>query len=80
MRVEELLSAEGVGEHCRGRLAGYKKPRQLHFVDSLPKEFHGENAQGRAPEAPARALGNRLEGFFTSPWRDRANVGAPARS
>jgi acyl-CoA synthetase (AMP-forming)/AMP-acid ligase II len=29
-------TAETLVEHCRTRLAGYKKPREVVFVDSLP--------------------------------------------
>lgn len=31
------LSAEEVIEHCKGNLAGYKKPRYVEFTDSLPR-------------------------------------------
>jgi acyl-CoA synthetase (AMP-forming)/AMP-acid ligase II len=36
------LSAESVIEHCRGQLAGYKKPRHVVFVDSLPRNSLGK--------------------------------------
>jgi long-chain acyl-CoA synthetase len=36
------LSAESVIEHCRGRLAGYKKPRHVVFVESLPRNSLGK--------------------------------------
>ena len=29
-------------EHCRGRLAGYKKPRSIRFVPSLPRSHYGK--------------------------------------
>jgi acyl-CoA synthetase (AMP-forming)/AMP-acid ligase II len=29
-------------EHCRGRLAGYKKPRAIRFVASLPRSHYGK--------------------------------------
>jgi len=28
--------------HCRGHLAGYKTPKQIHFVDALPKNPSGK--------------------------------------
>jgi long-chain acyl-CoA synthetase len=36
------LSAESVIEHCRAQLAGYKKPRHVVFVDSLPRNSLGK--------------------------------------
>ena len=36
------LSAESVLEHCRAQLAGYKKPRHVVFVDSLPRNSLGK--------------------------------------
>jgi acyl-CoA synthetase (AMP-forming)/AMP-acid ligase II len=29
-------------EHCRARLAGYKKPRSIRFVASLPRSHYGK--------------------------------------
>jgi acyl-CoA synthetase (AMP-forming)/AMP-acid ligase II len=29
-------------EHCRARLAGYKKPRSVRFVPSLPRSHYGK--------------------------------------
>ncbi|HLM16610.1 MAG TPA: AMP-binding protein [Acidimicrobiia bacterium] len=43
VRVPERdLSGEDVVEHCRTHLAGYKKPRQVVFVDDLPKTITGK--------------------------------------
>jgi long-chain acyl-CoA synthetase len=36
------VSAESVIEHCRAQLAGYKKPRHVVFVDSLPRNSLGK--------------------------------------
>jgi fatty-acyl-CoA synthase len=36
-------------DHCRGRLAGYKKPARIAFVDDLPR-----NAAGQGLKAPLR--------------------------
>jgi long-chain acyl-CoA synthetase len=41
-RTGTELSAENVVEHCRGQLAGYKKPRHVVFVDSLPRNSLGK--------------------------------------
>lgn len=34
----EGVDAEDVIEHCRARIASYKKPRTVEFVDALPKQ------------------------------------------
>ena len=31
-----------LAEHCRTRLAGYKKPRSIRFVTSLPRSHYGK--------------------------------------
>lgn len=36
------LDAQAVIEHCREQLAGYKKPRHVVFVDSLPRNSLGK--------------------------------------
>lgn len=36
------LTTESVIEHCRGLIAGYKVPRQVEFVDSLPMTASGK--------------------------------------
>lgn len=41
-RAGQKLLAEDVVERCRGRLAGYKKPRRVVFVDALPRNSVGK--------------------------------------
>jgi acyl-CoA synthetase (AMP-forming)/AMP-acid ligase II len=36
------LSEHDLVEHCRVRLAGYKKPRAIRFVASLPRSHYGK--------------------------------------
>jgi long-chain acyl-CoA synthetase len=48
------LSAEGVIEHCHGRLAGYKKPRHVIFVDSLPR-----NSLGKVLKSELRSMAQK---------------------
>ena len=38
---QSLIEAELI-EHCRARLAGYKKPRRVIFVDALPRNAMGK--------------------------------------
>jgi long-chain acyl-CoA synthetase len=49
VRPGATLDAETLIEHCRERIAGYKKPKHVFFVDSLPR-----NALGKVLKAPLR--------------------------
>jgi acyl-CoA synthetase (AMP-forming)/AMP-acid ligase II len=42
VRAGETLTAAAVVEHCRDRVAGYKKPRRVAFIDALPKNASGK--------------------------------------
>lgn len=53
-RPGAALSAEAVIEHCRGQLAGYKKPRHVIFVDSLPR-----NALGKVLKSALRSMAQK---------------------
>ena len=36
------VSEDELMEHCRLRLAGYKRPRSIRFVASLPRSHYGK--------------------------------------
>lgn len=36
------LTEENVIDHCRGKLAGYKRPRKVVFIDALPRTLTGK--------------------------------------
>ena len=40
--LSTLLQSEQVIAHCREAIAGYKKPRHVHFVDTLPRNAVGK--------------------------------------
>jgi len=42
VRDDPGLTAEKVESFCRERLASYKKPRQVEFVDALPRNALGK--------------------------------------
>jgi long-chain acyl-CoA synthetase len=42
MRPGATLTAEQVIDHCREQIAGYKKPRHVRFVESLPRNSTGK--------------------------------------
>jgi acyl-CoA synthetase (AMP-forming)/AMP-acid ligase II len=41
-RAGDDLSLEDLQEHCRTKLAGYKVPRQAHFVERTPRQPSGK--------------------------------------
>jgi malonyl-CoA/methylmalonyl-CoA synthetase len=47
---DPALTAAELIEHCRARLAGFKKPRAVHFVAALPR-----NALGKVQKHLVRA-------------------------
>jgi long-chain acyl-CoA synthetase len=54
LRRGARLTAEAVGAHCAGLLAGYKKPRVVHFVEALPR-----NSLGKILKQELRGLFNK---------------------
>jgi len=36
------MAADAVLEHCSGRLARYKQPKQVRFVEALPRNATGK--------------------------------------
>jgi long-chain acyl-CoA synthetase len=42
LRPGARLDAEQVVEHCRSRIASYKKPKHVRFVGSLPRNISGK--------------------------------------
>jgi long-chain acyl-CoA synthetase len=42
LRAGHTVSAEALIEHCRKSLAGFKKPREVHFLDELPRNPSGK--------------------------------------
>ncbi|MEM8815175.1 MAG: AMP-binding protein [Pseudomonadota bacterium] len=42
VKSDETLTAEAVEEHCREALTAYKVPKQITFIDALPKSTVGK--------------------------------------
>jgi len=42
VRRDASLDAAQVAAHCRANLTGYKQPRQIHFIEALPKSPVGK--------------------------------------
>jgi len=42
LKAKELVTAEEIRRFCRQHMADYKLPKQIIFLDSLPKTAKGE--------------------------------------
>ncbi|MGB5102286.1 MAG: AMP-binding protein, partial [Steroidobacteraceae bacterium] len=49
------VDAAALAGHCRTRLAGYKVPRQFHFVASLPRTAAGKLQRLRLSDVPSQS-------------------------
>lgn len=45
--------AEALEQHCRERLAGFKRPREFRFVEALPRNAAGKLQRRRLGESPS---------------------------
>ena len=56
VRPGEDLTAEALQAFCAERLADYKRPRQVHFLDELPR-----NATGKVLKRELQATVNQSD-------------------
>jgi fatty-acyl-CoA synthase len=49
LKKGEAATPDEIMEHCRSRLAGFKRPRSVIFIDSLPR-----NPMGKVPRKNLR--------------------------
>ena len=42
LKKGKKISVDEVIEHCRSRLAGFKRPRSVIFIDTLPRNAMGK--------------------------------------
>jgi long-chain acyl-CoA synthetase len=42
LRAGQSLTADELREYCRGKLTGYKVPKHIQFMESLPKSTVGK--------------------------------------
>lgn len=47
------VTAQGLQEHCRGRLASFKVPKTVTFVEALPRSSMGKVLKDELREAAA---------------------------
>ena len=57
LRGGAVLTAEAVLAHCSALLAGYKKPRFVHFVESLPRNALGKVLKGELRQVFLQVVG-----------------------
>jgi O-succinylbenzoic acid--CoA ligase len=46
------VDSQALAEHCRARLAGFKRPREFRFVSALPRTAAGKLQRRRLPDLP----------------------------
>ena len=51
LRTGHKVTEAELIEHCRERIASYKKPRRVHFVAELPKNGSGKIIKGELKKA-----------------------------
>ena len=51
------LDKDGVIAHCAAKIAGYKKPKHVTFVDALPRNNSGKVNKGQLRAAHQAAEG-----------------------
>ena len=56
-RPNASLTADELIASCRGRIASFKIPREVHFVDELPRTSSGKVQKAKLREAAVRRLG-----------------------
>jgi len=42
LRAGRSIAAEAIMAHCRARLAGYKVPKRVRFIQALPRAASGK--------------------------------------
>jgi long-chain acyl-CoA synthetase len=55
-RGDARLTAGQVIDHCRSRLASYKKPKHVYFVDALPRNAVGKVLKNELREMAAKTI------------------------
>ncbi len=72
VRKDDALKEKDVIEFCRGRLAGFKQPRGVAFVDEIPRNPERQDFETCFARSVSRPSG-RLEGAFNGTARTRAS-------
>jgi fatty-acyl-CoA synthase len=57
LKPDQNLTEQEVAEHCRGKIASYKIPRHVLFVDEFPMTGSGKVQKVKLREAAGRRLG-----------------------
>jgi fatty-acyl-CoA synthase len=62
LRPGEEAGAEELIEFCRGRIADYKRPRSVTFLDELPRNPSGKVLKRELRESAWSGQGRRVGG------------------
>jgi fatty-acyl-CoA synthase len=57
LREGQTATEDEIREHCRGRIAHYKVPRYVRFVDAFPMTVTGKVQKFLMREESVKALG-----------------------
>ena len=56
LKPESAATTEGLIDHCRDRIASYKKPKHVIFVDALPRNANGKIVKTELRERAAQDI------------------------
>ncbi len=59
LKPETVATAEALIDHCRDRIASYKKPKFVFFLDALPRNANGKVTKVALRDQAARELANQ---------------------
>ena len=76
LRAGEPADGAGICAFCRERLAAYKVPRRVVFVDELPSNAAGQGPEGQAARAPLRLMPRILSSLLKTAT---GTIGSSAR-
>ena len=60
LRPGQTVTEGDLIRHCEGRIAGYKKPKSVDFVESLPRNATGKVLHRRLRESYWQDQGRKI--------------------
>ena len=59
LKLDTETSAEALIDHCRDRIASYKKPKYVFFLDALPRNANGKVTKVALRDRAAQEIANQ---------------------